>query len=272
MIVSATSALVLNWTLKGLYKSNQAQDYFDHLNLSAADPLFQKFDDEENFMQTQLVSNRKFFVRKCAVEFLEKCNRENVPGQAIILAAGLDPLTIELCSLYPECIVFDIDKYPRREKEEYVKKVCRNVNFIDCDITMIELLKDRLLENGWNSHQPSMLIMEGISYYITESDLRNVFSTFAAVGSALVNDFGLLPGCVDEINRRHGKKVYQLIKEAIGMESLHLYEPDYYISLVRQCGFANAGRFKMGEIQLERTGERSPFNGEEPGWVSMITN
>ncbi len=162
MIISDTSALVLQWTSKDIWKSQNALDYFDRLNLSAANNLFQMFDHIEHYMHLQSVTNRKFFVRKCAVEFLEKHN----DGQVIILAAGLAPLSVELASLFPESTIFDIDKYLMKEKEIYINGVCPNIRFIECDITNIEKLHQALFENEWNNAQPTILIMEGIIYYL----------------------------------------------------------------------------------------------------------
>jgi len=116
MIISDTSALVLNWSAPDIWKSQNARDYFNRLNLSAADNLLKLFDEKENFMHTQAVSNRKFFVRKCAVEFLEK----NKDGQVVILAAGIAPLSVDLASLFPESTIFDIDKYLMRDKENFL--------------------------------------------------------------------------------------------------------------------------------------------------------
>src|SRR6478609_5861684 len=101
MIISDTSALVLNWTSKDVWQSKNARDFFNNLDLSAADILYKKFDRHLDFVQSQSLTNRKFFIRKCAVEFLEQCKTENKTGQVIILAAGIDPLSVEIASLYP---------------------------------------------------------------------------------------------------------------------------------------------------------------------------
>ncbi len=270
MIISDTSALVLNWTSKNIWESKHAQDYFGSLNLSAADTLFKKFDKEENYLQTQVLNNRKFFVRKCAVEFLEKCKKENVTGQVIILAAGIDPLSVEVASLYPNCIVFDIDMYAMNEKEKYLNNVCPNIQFIECDITNIKLLKETLTQKGWNTDMPAILIMEGITYYLHENDLRNVLTFFASAVSGLVCDFGLKAEFVNEQNRAFGIEIRRKITEAVGLEFMHCYDPDYYMSLLKQCGFKNLQRVTMKNIQTERTGESDPFVGDEPAWVALV--
>ena len=272
MIIADTSALVLNWTSKDIWKSKNAQDYFAGLDLSAADILFQTFNEREKFMHTQAVSNRKFFVRKCAVEFLERCKSEHVTGQVVILAAGIAPLSVEIASLYPESRVFDVDKYLMNDKERYLNNVCRNINFIECDVTDIELLKEKLTERGWSNGLPGLLIMEGITYYLMENDLRTVLTFFAGNNCKLVCDFWLKPECVNEANRVYGVEVFRIVQESIGLEFLTFYKPDYYMSLVKLCGFKHPKRFTMGDIQMERTGEKTPFDYDEPGWAALVRN
>jgi O-methyltransferase involved in polyketide biosynthesis len=272
MIISDTSALVLNWTSKDIWKSKNAQNYFAGLDLNAADILLQKFNRQENYMHTQMVSNRKFFIRKSSIEFLEECRRNGRTGQVIILAAGIAPLSVEIASLYKESKVFDVDKYLMKDKERYLDNVCPNINFIECDITDIKLLKEKLLEKGWNIKEPGLLIMEGIIYYLTEDDLKNLFTFFSGNNFKLACDFGLKPECVNEKNRIYGVEVFRKIQESVGLEFVSFDRPDYYMSLVTQCGFENATRFTMDDIQKERTGEKSPFDYDEPGWIAVVKN
>src|SRR6266487_3443833 len=231
MIISDTSALVLNWTSKDVWKSKNARDYFARLDLSSANALYKRFDKQLNLIQTYLLSNRKFFIRKCAVEFLEGCKAKNVTGQVIVLAAGIDPLSVEIASLYPESVVFDVDKYSMKEKEKYLNRVCSNIRFVECDITNIELLKERLIENGWNRKQPGILILEGITYYLTEIELRNILTFFAKNIFRLACDFGINPECVDEQNRKVGTEIVRKIKETVGLEFMNCYEPGYFMKL-----------------------------------------
>jgi len=272
MNISATSALVLNWTTKDIYSSRNAQDYLTGLDLSSADPIFKTFNDEENFIYTQVMSNRKFFVRKQVMNFLEQCRGENQTGQVIILAAGIDPLSVEIASLYPSCVVFDIDKYSMNEKEKYLHSLCENIHFIECDVTDLELVNKKLIVSGWDKDGHSMLVLEGITYYLREDDLRSMLKFFSPVVSKFVCDFGVLSEYVDERNRKYGVKIYEKIEETIRYSPMKRYEPDHYMRLINECGFMNCRRFTMRDIQMERTGESSMFNSKEPAWVSLVCN
>jgi O-methyltransferase involved in polyketide biosynthesis len=272
MIIADTSALVLNWTSKDTWKTDNARNYFDALDLSSAAVLHDRFDKEMHFIQFQMLSNRKFFVRKAAVEFLAQCKVEQVNGQVIILAAGIDPLSIELASLFSDSMIFDVDKYSLQEKEKYLDHACPNIKFAQCDITNIELLETTLVEKGWNSKQPCILIVEGITYYLTEIELRKVLTFFSKHMSNLVCDFGLQPACVDAAKRLAGIEIVRKIKESVQLAFMNCYEPGYFTGLVQQCGFEKPVRYSMAAIQAERTGEISPFEGEEPAWVSLVKN
>ena len=170
MLISATSALVLNWTSKDIWKSKNARDYVESLDLSEGESLLNMYSDQQKHMQTQSVTNRKYFVRKTTVEFLN----ENTKGQVIILAAGIAPLSVEVASLFPESMVFDIDKYSMKDKEKHLNNICPNIKFMESDITDTEFLETVLIKNGWDPEKPSILVMEGITYYLLEKELKNI--------------------------------------------------------------------------------------------------
>lgn len=272
MLISATSALVLNWTSKEIWKSKNAREYFESLDLSEGNSLLKMFSEQECYMHTQSVTNRKYFVRKYALEFLNTCQIENKKGQVIILAAGIAPLSVEIASLVPDGLVFDIDKYSMVEKEKYLNNICPNIKFIECDITNINLLKSKLIQNGWVPENQSILIMEGIVYYLSEADLKNILFFFANNNSRLMADFVLKPEYTNEKNRVFGVEVFRKIKESVGLGFVNFYDPVYFMDLIKKLGFENAKRFTMDEIQLERTGQKFPFDFEESGWITLVKN
>jgi len=266
MIISDTSALVLNWTDPAIWKSQNAINYFNRLDLSAADNLLKLFDDKENYMHTQAVSNRKFFVRKCAVDFLE----QNKDGQVIILAAGIAPLSVEISSLYPESTVFDVDKYLMKDKEKFLNGLCPNIRFIECDITNIELLHESLVDYEWNNAHPTMLIMEGIIYYLPKDDLINILKFFVHSNLSFACDFGILPELIDEDNRIFGTEVFRKIKDSVGLDFVNFYDPNEFLKLLGSLGYKLPIRHTMNEIQTERTGSPEPFTSENPEWITCV--
>jgi O-methyltransferase involved in polyketide biosynthesis len=270
MIISDTSALVLNWTSKDLWKSKQAKEYFASLDLSAGDALLIMLDETEHYMHMQAVTNRKYFMRKFSFEQLNKYESEDRAGQVVILGAGISPLSLEIASMHPLSQVFDVDKYLMADKERYLAGKGSNIQFIDCDITDVELLKKKLIEKGWAEEVPTILVMEGIIYYIRETDLRNILTVFATADNSFACDFGIKPELVNEKNRIFGTEVFRKITEHIGIPEVSLYNPGYFLELVKETGFKQVERSTLADVQLQRTGSIGPFEGQEPGWIALV--
>ncbi|MFM8718757.1 MAG: hypothetical protein ACKOFH_04355, partial [Chthoniobacterales bacterium] len=127
--ISATSALVLNWTDPKIWQSPLTAEYMRELDLSEGQSLLERFSEVENLMHTQTVSCRKFFVRKTVCNFLGQLQREGRSGQVVILAAGLAPMSVEIASLFPSSAVFDVDLHNMDEKRKLLGDRLSNIAF-----------------------------------------------------------------------------------------------------------------------------------------------
>lgn len=271
MKISATSALVLNWTAPDVWATPAAVSYSNRLDLSESQKLLARFSEEEQYMHLQAVSNRKFFVRERAIDFITLCLKKEATPQVIILAAGIAPLSIELSALFPQARIFDTDKYLMQEKEHFLEGTLPGIRFIDCDITDLEKLDSQLRANGWDPEQPSIIIMEGITYYLPQPALKDILSYFAPYGAALAGDFALEPGIVDESARVLGTALFRKIKEAIELEHIQYYEPAHFAALMQECTFSPLERTLISDIQVAFRGTATPFSGNEPCWISMFS-
>ena len=270
MKISATSALVLNWTATDVWTSKAAKDYTSGLDLSEGNTLLSIFNEEEQYLHLQAVSNRKFFVRKKAIEFIVQHSQTNTTPQIIVLAAGIAPLSVDLAALHSNAKVFDVDKYLMEEKKTFLQNSLPNIAFLSCDITDIALLKDKLEAAGWDKEQPTLVVMEGIIYYLPEASLKEIFRFFAEHNCALAGDFGLRPEDVDEYIRHVGEDLFTKIRATIGLPSTQHYEPNYFLKLLAEAGYPRAERTLLSVIQKEFRGSEAPFEGTEPCWISMF--
>jgi hypothetical protein len=73
-------------------------------------------------------------------------------------------------------------------------------------------------------------------------------------------------------NRIFGVDVFRKIQESIGLDFVNFYDPVYFMTLLEECGFKTAVRFTMDLVQFERTGQKAPFDFDEPGWITMVKN
>lgn len=270
MKISATSALVLNWTDKKTWQTPDAIAYMSRLDLSEGQPLLNLFSEHENFMHTQTVSGRKFFIRKKLIAFLSEMQRQNKKGQVVILAAGLAPLSLEIASLFPSCRVFDVDKYNMQEKKMLVGAQPANISFIECDITDVSKLNEALLIEGFQPEEPTMAVLEGITYYITTAALKDVLTYLSSNKAVVVGEFGLKPELVNEKTRFHLESVFSKIKQQVKLDFVSYYSDEEIKALLQSAGFKSVELTNFQLIQKERTGDEFPFTLPDSSWIKAI--
>lgn len=270
MKISATSALVLNWTDHTLWETPEALSYTNQLDLSEGARLFGLFSEEENFMHLQSVSGRKFFMKKRVLGFLEVQNEIHKKGQVIVLAAGLAPLSVEIGSLFSSCRIFDVDKYLMDDKKILVNSRPPNIEFIDCDILNLNMLKEKLVSHKFDKEIPTIAVLEGIVYYLPVEDLMKIMRFLKQYDIAFVCDICLKPELVNEKTRLFLTEVFRKIKEEINLEFINFYSTEEITGMLKAAGYQKVSITNMQQIQEERTGEAFPFTEENSCWVMNI--
>lgn len=270
MKISATSALVLNWTDYKLWQSPKTLAYYRQLDLSEGKQLYNLFSEDENIMHTQAVSGRKYFMKKKVFSFLEDLRKQGQSGQVVILAAGLAPLSIEIASFFPTCRVFDVDQYLMDNKKELVKGDPANIEFIDCDITDINLLRRKLLIHNFKMDKPTIVVMEGIIYYLPKESFKIILHLLRHHDFTFAGDFCLKPELVAEKTRFYLNDVFKKIKEEIKLDFVNFYSPEEIINILKEVGYKNISVSNMQQIQEERTGTIYPFSENDSCWVMNI--
>lgn len=270
MKISATSTLVLNWTDSKLWQSSETLTYNQQLDLSEGEPLFKLFSEEETFMHMQAVSGRKYFMKKSVCGFLEELSKQGESGQVIILAAGLAPLSVEIASLFPTCMVFDADKYLMDEKKALVNGKPSNIEFIDCDITDLNSLKDKLLNHNFKLDKLSIAVMEGIIYYLPADSLKNILHFLNKNNVTFVGDFCLKPELVNEKTRFYLTDVFRKIKDEVQLDFINFYSAEEITELLKEAGYKKVSVLNMQQIQEVRVGDKNPFSEKNSCWVMNI--
>jgi O-methyltransferase involved in polyketide biosynthesis len=270
MEISATAALVLNWTSSNVWQSPLAQAYLQGLDLSEGQSLLSRFNQQEHYMHLQAVSNRKYFVRQKAIAFIDDCNRQQVQPQIIILAAGIAPLSIELAAYAPHAAIFDVDKYLMDAKLDYFGAKVPQVRFITADVTDMDALQQQLSTAGWNAQAATLIVMEGIVYYIPTAALKSILEFFASSKASLVADYALEPTSVHIDNRIYVKAVFEKISDAVGLSDIYFYTPNTFNDIVQQRGYNIKSDNSLADIQQEFRGQVAPFEQPDSGWIRLV--
>lgn len=116
------------------------------------------------------------------------------PPQLVILGAGLDSRAYRMRDLLRSTRVFEVDEPATGAwKQQCLQRWggdFRHVTFVPVDFNA-DPLATRLVEAGVDPGLRTLFLMEGVSYYLAESALRQTMSVLAgaAAGSGLIFDF-----------------------------------------------------------------------------------
>jgi methyltransferase (TIGR00027 family) len=141
--------------------------------------------------------------------------------QIVILGAGYDSRALRLLGEDSDITVFEIDlpatqqdKLQKMEKTglstQAHKVVYITDNFDDAG------LENMLRENGFDFGMPCFFIFEGVSYYLEEQSVRDIFyfvGEHCATGSAVAFDYSIQSFVEGGDNTYGGKKMQQWLKK-----------------------------------------------------------
>jgi O-methyltransferase involved in polyketide biosynthesis len=204
---------------------------------------------------------------------MKKSKRENGGlNQVIILGAGLSPLSIEWKSRYPNMAVFDIDIDNMKLKMELVSQIksqkLQEIRFITADLENSSEVEEALIKNGFKIENPSLVVMEGISYYLSKNVLLNLSNLFRKLrtGSRLVMDY-LVPARNIADDRQHiPERIFNLIKGECNLSEINRYDSKDFESIFNAKILLK--RTMMG-IEKKRKGENILFPTSESGWIEI---
>ena len=269
--ISGTSALVLLWGGKEAYKSKLAQKYLENLDLSAGEELYSECNKiwEQYY---EILRNRKYGV----FNFLKSILNQSEDYQVIILAAGIAPLSLDIIEKFPNTKVFDTDienmDVKRKLYEElHGKKITGNIHFLECDITDKEGFKKSLVQNGWDENKKSIVIAEGISYYLSEEELWNTFSLFKSKDQSnyIILESRLPHDKVAEDRKEIQEKVWDYLSKTLSLK----YVTRYYDEKVKEYTDKLNGevlmKYTMKDVEMMRHGKNEIFPEHNSGWIEI---
>jgi len=183
--IPATSTCVLSLLSQNSYQGRAAKAFMKKLDLSSGAPILAHFEDLLDEIQVEIL-NRRHGVEKCCYEYLS----ENPSAQVIHLGCGLDPLPMDLAECYPEASFFDVDMAHRGLKERINKQIGGpDVNLMTADLTDIPIVLSELNRAGWNLNIATLLVSEGISYYIPKESYRDLLRCLQTPNGAIVFEY-----------------------------------------------------------------------------------
>ncbi len=220
----------------------------------------------EGFQYSEVIKNRKFGV----MHLIEKCMADYRGDQQIVIAgAGFDALGIELLDLYSHIHVFELDQDNMARKAAMVAQLSnepdRRISFIQVDLLNTPNVYEELSAHGWEYLKPTLLVLEGISYYLsTESiqELVHVVRPDSVIFEFLKQDKDIA------IHRLPiPQRVFGLISDLCGLPHINKFDrlqvENLFDNMSMECGCT------MTQLERMRTGANTFFPTENSGWIEV---
>ena len=268
-----TASLVTLWSLP-LYAGAGAQvrEFLKILDLSSGEGLLRRCNDICDWYG-EVILNRKHFIKRTAKGLI--AGREG-PVQIVILASGKSPLALELLVEEGSRIsgVFEVDLAGMEEKARLYSRLlppgAGMLRCLEADVAGSDLAK-RLAEGGFDPDAPAIVLMEGISYYLSEEDLAGIVSGFRSGGrNRLILEY-LVPCPEVRWERREiPRRIFSLIREEAGAGRITCYTRGELSALFEELGGRVVSTSSMAEMEQLRLGVNERFLKAEDGWIEGL--
>ena len=262
--LSATSALVQLWAGDICYQGKNARSYLEKLDLKSGKLLYRQCCGIWPHYG-EVINNRKFgilhLIRKCLAE-KDRCR------QVVIAAAGIDPLGIELAEYFPEIAVFEFDRENMDVKEKLYRTsavtVTADISFITTDILDTGVLTRDLARSGWNPQIPTLLVLEGISYYLPKQYIHRLISTFQP--EKTIFEYLKESSAIDTDKNIIATDIFNLIADQCGLSCIERYSPCRVKSV---SGMTILELYGMDVLEKMRSGTNTFFSTAASGWIEI---
>jgi len=243
----------------------------ENLDLSAGDELYKNCSAVWEPYH-EIIKNRKFGV----FSLLESILNENENYQIIILAAGIAPLSLDILEKFPNTKIFDTDIENMNIKKELYEqtageKITESIKFIQTDIINVTEFKKRLAEHGWDENKKSIVIAEGISYYLSEDELWNTFSIFQSKSKSnfIILESRLPYDKVADDMKEIQEKVWVYLKETLNLNHVTRYYDEKINEYSAKINGEVIEKFSMKDIEMMRYGKNELFKEHNSGWIEI---
>lgn len=267
--LSDTSAFVTLLAGRNVHTSHHALRYLDMLDLSPGEDLIRKCLNVWPHLD-QLVKNRK----RCILDETLECLRGGMV-QVVILGSGIDTLSLEVASETEGVTIYEIDTdnmdAKRRLLDEAAPDVAGRIRCVTADLGRPSEAAARAAEAGWRADVPSVLVLEGVSYYLGERVLWESIRRFGTGSENQVILEYMVPSESIEPGRAHiPDDVFDTISEYLS-DRLDIYRlsHDTVQKRVAELGGMVVRRHTMHTMEMHRTGVTRHFPTERSGWIEV---
>lgn len=244
--------------MENIHRNSLSSKYLEFLNLDSAKDLYFKCNQIWPFY-SEVIKNRK----KRVWDLTQLGLNNDKTMQVIILGAGMDLLSLEIISKNKSIKIFEINFY-MDEKRAIIEKIDRtlfdSLSLISVDLKQPKVLLKALKKSGWDSKYPTLVVLEGISYYLSEKVLNNILRVFQTenMNNRIILEYLVSGELIAKKGAETAKKIFDLIAEDTGLVEITRYNQNKI-----KKNHRNSKWFYNQNIYHER-------NGIESNWEKCI--
>ena len=198
----------------------------------------------------------------------------------IIPAAGKAPLSLELL-LDPALrdnlsAVFELDITGLDDKDALTKEVYpelqESLHLITADLSLPGWEEKLFQHPAYKTGERCLIILEGISYYLTEQALLRTIELFRSAKhhNQVLLEYKISSELVSPERQFIPEGVFAGIQEECGISPLTHYSEAKLRLLLAGVGASLPQFFDLAKMELLRTGQNQYFNSHEEGWVECV--
>ena len=164
--------------------------------------------------------------------------------QVVLLGAGLDTLALRRADLRHRVELFEVDQpSTQRWKQQRIHQLFgpppANITFVPVDFESRVSWRGALVDAGFATDRPSLVVSTGVTQYITEQALAATLDEAASlsVGTTIVFTFIVPAESTASVDRELRTVTEQRAAER-GEPWISFYQPDDIVAMARSASFA----------------------------------
>ncbi|HMK53910.1 MAG TPA: class I SAM-dependent methyltransferase [Methanobacteriaceae archaeon] len=269
-----TAALVMHWA-EELYQRKPANHFLDTLDLSAGDNILKECNETCNWYKEVILNRNNLIYHLISHQLLETQEKP----QIVILAAGMCPLSINLLYQYGSKIahIFEIDKAHMEKKSRIYKEMFPEyMNKLTCfsfDITRRDLINHLYHEEHFKIERPTLVIAEGISYYISPTDLKKLIIDFSSPQrmNRFIVDYQVPYNEVNDNKRHIPQNIFGIIRDHCQVPPpITTYTQNDLEYLFEEVWGKVDENYDLKNMEFLRKGKNEYFKTRKEGWIECV--
>ena len=264
-----TSLLVITWIGPSFYEMREAQAFIDSLDLSSGKELAKRFAPIWAHYD-QAMQNRKFAILQLFKLIVERSGNQL---QLVCLGAGIDPLSLEISAKYNISRAFDVDRDAGLVecKARLISQLDGSVpvRTVAADVSNKKELYRALQHFGWNPDKRTVVIVEGLSYYLARDTLWDSLELFRSPNNSnhLIIEYYKTDQNIAAEFRDPSKKGFAEIYEDVDLLTR------YDRAAIEECLSTWSGEvvefYTLKRAEYERYGKNKIYQDENSGWQEV---